>query len=96
MVVSCPNGCGEKLPKKDVSKCTSRYIIIAWDSVTAINIHNLMFLQVGKHRRTVCTHQVRDCDFKDIGCQYKVSHDMLIHIISLASCTVISHLHRET
>ena len=82
MVVSCPNGCGEKLPKKDVSKCASRYIIIAWhfyDSV--INIHKLMFLQVGKHRRTVCTHQVRDCDFKDIGCQYKVSHIIILSVL---------------
>ena len=53
-----------------------------------------MFLQVGKHRRTVCTHQVRDCDFKDIGCQYKVSLIILIHI-SLVSFTVTSYLCKQ-
>ena len=94
MVVSCPNVCGEKLPKKDVSKCASHYIVIAWhlcDSV--ISIHHSIFLQVGKHRRTVCTHQVRDCDFKDIGCQYKVSHIMFIHV-SLA--VIYVYVYRET
>ena len=33
----------------------------------------LAIMQVSKHRRTVCTHQIRDCDFKDSGCQFKVS-----------------------
>ena len=31
------------------------------------------FMQVAKHVRTVCTHQLRDCDFKDVGCQFKVT-----------------------
>ena len=35
-------------------------------------------LQVGKHKRTVCTHQVRDCDLKDIGHQFKASQSLLI------------------
>ena len=25
-----------------------------------------------KHTKTVCTHQVRECDYKDLGCTYKV------------------------
>ena len=29
-------------------------------------------MQLTRHTRTVCTHQVRKCDFKDLGCQYKV------------------------
>ena len=35
-------------------------------------------LQVNKHKHTVCTHQVRDCDFKDIGYPFKVSQSLLI------------------
>ena len=43
-----------------------------------VQLHNLCYyynntMQVSKHRRTVCTHQVRDCEFKDSGCQFKVS-----------------------
>ena len=34
--------------------------------------------QVGKHKRTVCIHQVRGCDFKDIGYQFKISQSLLI------------------
>ena len=37
-----------------------------------IIMYCLIYMQVSKHRRTVCTHQVRDCDFKDSGCQFKV------------------------
>ena len=40
----------------------------------AIIGHTILdIMQVSKHRRTVCTHQIRDCDFKDSGCQFKVS-----------------------
>ena len=30
-------------------------------------------IQVAKHTRTVCTHQVKDCEFKDVGCPFKVN-----------------------
>ena len=28
---------------------------------------------MAKHIRTTCTHQLRDCDFKSEGCEFKVS-----------------------
>ena len=31
-------------------------------------------MQVSKHRRTLCTYQIRDCEFKESGCQFKVAH----------------------
>ncbi|XP_064401634.1 TNF receptor-associated factor 5-like isoform X1 [Halichondria panicea] len=39
----CPNGCGERLPRREMIK----------------------------HTKTVCTHQVKECDYKDLGCTYK-------------------------
>ena len=43
------------------------------DVSTIIGHTVIAIMQVSKHRRTVCTHQIRDCDFKDSGCQFKVS-----------------------
>ena len=40
---------------------------------TIVEFPSLIVVQLAKHIRTVCTHQMRECDFKDIGCYFKVS-----------------------
>ena len=41
---------------------------------------SLCILQLTRHTCTVCTHQVRNCDFKDLGCQYKVCMFIIYHL----------------
>ena len=33
----------------------------------------LPLMQVPKHVRTTCTHQVRDCEYREEGCLFKVN-----------------------
>ena len=56
--------CQEKMWVNSASQ-----VIWKWSFYVYICIY---FLQLTRHTRTVCTHQVRNCDFKDLGCQYKV------------------------
>ena len=51
-------------------------------------------MQVSKHRRTVCTHQVRDCEFKDSGCQFKVSSFIAI-MRALIDLVTLYHNYRD-
>ena len=49
--------------------------------------------QMLKHTKTVCTHQVRECDYKDLGCTYKVhSHSIysLPTYIIMHSCNYVT------
>ena len=55
--------------------------------------------QMLKHTKTVCTHQVRECDYKDMGCTYKVSHSIysFVSLVSTqcrqAMCTLYNVTH---
>ena len=69
--------CPKLLHEQEVNKlmsCSVNDIVIPGHADN--NIYLLMIftdlLQLSKHTRTVCTHQIRDCDYKDMGCQYKV------------------------
>ena len=39
--------------------------------------------QMLKHTKTVCTHQVRECDYKDLGCTYKVRSHSIYSLLDL-------------
>ena len=98
--MACTNGCGEKLQRKDVSVYSLTVICHFISAI--IGGHMLMLciclanscvkyycLQLAKHMRTVCTHLVRECDFKDIGCQFKVinfSYNQLKTLVILFGC----------
>ncbi|XP_064401635.1 TNF receptor-associated factor 2-like isoform X2 [Halichondria panicea] len=71
--VQCTNsiyGCKEELIRSQLqdhlnNKCNFNPITCRWCGQRTLNE------DIIKHTKTVCTHQVRECDYKDLGCTYK-------------------------